>query len=108
MLAQPLAHMHRRAAFGTKKAVMMCTSTLTPSALRALVLYRCASVRPFAGSACAAPAVEASMRNTCNECGHNGSDTTPPLVVKQTRMGHRPPTALITGLMCSWHAHLCV
>ena len=87
---------------------MMCSSTPSPSALRALARYRCASVRPFAGSDCAAPAVEASMLNTCSKCGHNGSDATPPLVVKQTRMGHRPPTALMSGLMCSWYAHVCV
>jgi hypothetical protein len=84
----------------------MCTSTLTPSALRSLVFYRCASVRPFAGSAYAAPAVEASMLNTRSMCGHNGSDATPPLVVEQTRMGHRPPTASMSGLMCSWR--VCV
>jgi hypothetical protein len=60
------------------------------------------------GSACAAPAVEASMLNTRIKCGHNGSDATPPLVVQQTRMGHRPPTASMSGLMCSWHAHVCL
>jgi hypothetical protein len=87
---------------------MMCTSTRTPSALRCLARCRCASVRPFAGSACAAPVVEASMLNTHSKSGHNGSDATPPLVVKQTHTGHRPPTASMSGLMCSWHAHLCV
>jgi hypothetical protein len=58
----------------------MCSSTPTPSALRSLAGCRCASVRPFDGSACAAPmrAYERGERcSTCSEVSLALADVTP-------------------------------
>jgi hypothetical protein len=80
MLAPHLAQTGRRAASGTNKAGAVCSSTPTPSALRSLAGFRCASVRPLDGSACVAP-----MSQVRPDMDIVAASGTPPALYRRTR-----------------------